>query len=138
MFLGVVGKVEISFDIGKLSFTFAETQRKNARMDLLDSDDDTSSISSSSTMQSERPGMDEVQVHKDVMLDQSLDALYEQRYASPLPSLFNCIQSWFLMCFCLILDAKLIFDFFLDVVKEFNERASFGLHFERIQQRLAA
>ncbi|KAH0868326.1 hypothetical protein HID58_075348 [Brassica napus] len=59
--------VEISFDIGKLSFTFAETQRKNARMDLLDSDDDTSSISSSSTMQSERPGMDEVQVHKDVI-----------------------------------------------------------------------
>ena len=48
-------------------------------MDLFDSDDDTSSISSSSTMRSERPGMDDVQVHKDLMLDQSLDALYEKR-----------------------------------------------------------
>ena len=48
-------------------------------MDLFDSDDDTSSISSSSTIRSERPGMDEVQVHKDLMLDQSLDALYEKR-----------------------------------------------------------
>ncbi|KAF3594406.1 hypothetical protein DY000_02023278 [Brassica cretica] len=96
MFLGVVGKVEISFDIGKLSFTFAETQRKNARMDLLDSDDDTSSISSSSTMQSERPGMDEVQVHKDVMLDQSLDALYEQRSSTreqALASILNAFNS---------------------------------------------
>ena len=55
-------------------------------MNLFDSDDDTSSISSSSIMQSERPGMDEVQVHKDVLLDQSLDALYEKRYASPLLS----------------------------------------------------
>ena len=48
-------------------------------MDLFDSDDDTSSISSSSTIRPERPGMDEVQVHKDLMLDQSLDALYEKR-----------------------------------------------------------
>uniref|UniRef100_A0A0D3D6D3 Interferon-related developmental regulator N-terminal domain-containing protein n=1 Tax=Brassica oleracea var. oleracea TaxID=109376 RepID=A0A0D3D6D3_BRAOL len=81
---------------GKLSFTFAETQRKNARMDLLDSDDDTSSISSSSTMQSERPGMDEVQVHKDVMLDQSLDALYEQRSSTreqALASILNAFNS---------------------------------------------
>lgn len=65
-------------------------------MYLFDSDDDTSSVSSSSTMLSERPGMDEVQVHKDVLLDQSLDALYEKRFG-----FFSKIN--FLMCFCLIL-----------------------------------
>ncbi|KAG5378838.1 hypothetical protein IGI04_026680 [Brassica rapa subsp. trilocularis] len=79
----------------KLSITFAETQRKNARVDLFDSDDDTSSISSSSTMQSERPGMDEVQVHKDVMLDQSLDALYEKRFATLLHQCLHCIKKGF-------------------------------------------
>ncbi|CAH2034095.1 unnamed protein product, partial [Thlaspi arvense] len=52
------------------------SHRKNAQMDLFDSDDDTSSVSSSSTMQSERPGTDEVQVHKDARLDESLDALF--------------------------------------------------------------
>ncbi|AEE30876.1 interferon-related developmental regulator family protein / IFRD protein family [Arabidopsis thaliana] len=49
---------------------------------MFDSDDDTSSVSSSSTMPSERllnPGMDEVTVLKDALLDQSLDALYEKR-----------------------------------------------------------
>ncbi|VYS47348.1 unnamed protein product [Arabidopsis thaliana] len=57
-----------------------KSQRKNATM--FDSDDDTSSVSSSSTMPSERllnPGMDEVTVLKDALLDQSLDALYEKR-----------------------------------------------------------
>jgi|APAra0007618407_1042631.scaffolds.fasta_scaffold09855_2 hypothetical protein len=50
---------------------------------MFDSDDDTSSVSSSSTMPSERllnPGMDEVTVLKDALLDQSLDALYEKRF----------------------------------------------------------
>ncbi|CAG7901702.1 unnamed protein product [Brassica rapa] len=77
-----------------LSITFAETQRKNARVDLFDSDDDTSSISSSSTMQSERPGMDEVQVHKDVLLDQSLDALYEKRSSTREQALASMVDAF--------------------------------------------
>lgn len=75
-------------------FAAAESQRKNVPMDLFDSDDDTSSISSSSTLRSERqPAMDEVQVHKDLMLDQSLDALYEKR-------LLLCLYCVFLLIFC--------------------------------------
>lgn len=105
-------------------FLFSESQRKNAAM--FDSDDDTSSVSSSSTMPSERvlnPGMDEVTVHKDALLDQSLDALYEKRYV------FAIKVKSFILCVLLDFDANLIFwiRFFLDV-KEFNERASFGLH----------
>ncbi|KAG2320754.1 hypothetical protein Bca4012_056210 [Brassica carinata] len=71
-----------------------KSQRKNARMDLFDSDDDTSSISSSSTMQSERPGMDDLQVHKDVMLDQSLDALYEKRSSTREQALVSIVDAF--------------------------------------------
>uniref|UniRef100_A0A1J3CKN1 Interferon-related developmental regulator 1 n=1 Tax=Noccaea caerulescens TaxID=107243 RepID=A0A1J3CKN1_NOCCA len=71
-----------------------KAQRKNAAMDLFDSDDDTSSVSSSSTMPSERPGMDEVQVHKDVLLDQSLDALYEKRSSTREQALASIVDAF--------------------------------------------
>lgn len=70
---------------------------------MFDSDDDTSSVSSSSTMQSERvlnPGMDEVHVLKDSMLDQSLDALYEKRFA-----FFSFLKCPF---FASVLDVKVL------------------------------
>lgn len=57
-------------------------QRKNAAM--LDSDDDNSSVSSTSTMRSDLisvSGNDEMQVEKDSLLDQALDALFEKRYS---------------------------------------------------------
>ncbi|KAL1217202.1 hypothetical protein V5N11_021789 [Cardamine amara subsp. amara] len=72
-----------------------KSQRKNAAM--FDSDDDTSSVSSSSTMQSERvlnPGMDEVQVHKDALLDQSLDALYEKRSSTREQALASIVDAF--------------------------------------------
>lgn len=49
----------------------------------MDSDDDNSSESSTSTMRSDRmsvSGTEEVQLNKDSLLDQALDALYEKRY----------------------------------------------------------
>ncbi|KAJ6872050.1 hypothetical protein NC651_031223 [Populus alba x Populus x berolinensis] len=55
-------------------------QRKNKAM--LDSDDENSSVSSSSTARSDLmsvSGTDEVQVDKDSLLEQALDALYEKR-----------------------------------------------------------
>ncbi|ESQ51197.1 hypothetical protein EUTSA_v10017549mg [Eutrema salsugineum] len=52
-------------------------------MDLFDSDDDTSSFC-----------MDEVQVHKDVMLDQSLDALYEKRSSTREQALASIIDAF--------------------------------------------
>ena len=54
-------------------------QRKNAAM--LDSDD-TDSVSSSSTIRSDQMlgnGGEELQIDKESVLDQSLDALYEKR-----------------------------------------------------------
>lgn len=57
------------------------SQRKNAAM--LDSDDDNSSVSSSSTTRSDRLsvlGTEEVQLDKDSLLEQALDALFEKRY----------------------------------------------------------
>ena len=56
------------------------SQRKNAGM--VDSDDDNSSVSSSSTVRSDRFSVvetEEMQVDKDSLLDQALDALYEKR-----------------------------------------------------------
>ena len=56
-------------------------QRKNKAM--LDSDDENSSVSSSSTARSDLmsvSGTDEVQVDKDSLLEQALDALYEKRF----------------------------------------------------------
>lgn len=49
---------------------------------MLDSDDDNSSVSSSSTMRSDFmsvSGADEVQLDKDSLLDEAVDALYEKR-----------------------------------------------------------
>ena len=57
-----------------------KTQRKNAAM--LDSDDDNSSVSSSSTMRSDRmsvSGTEEVEFNKDSLLDEAVDALFEKR-----------------------------------------------------------
>ncbi|XP_022772916.1 interferon-related developmental regulator 1-like isoform X2 [Durio zibethinus] len=51
------------------------TQRKNAAM--LDSDDDNSSVTSSSTMSVS--GTEELEVNKDSLLDEAVDALYEKR-----------------------------------------------------------
>ncbi|KAA3488739.1 interferon-related developmental regulator 1-like [Gossypium australe] len=57
-----------------------KTQRKNATM--LDSDDDNSSVSSSSTMRSDQMSVsasEEVEFNKDSLLDEAVDALYEKR-----------------------------------------------------------
>lgn len=57
------------------------SQRKNAAM--MDSDDDNSSVSSSSTTRSDRVsvlGTEEVQLDKESLLEQALDALFEKRY----------------------------------------------------------
>jgi hypothetical protein len=64
---------------------------------MFDSDDDTSSVSSSSTMPSERllnPGMDEVTVLKDALLDQSLDALYEKRSSTREQALATIVDAF--------------------------------------------
>lgn len=58
-----------------------KTQRKNAT-NFLDSDDDSSSVSSSSTMRSDKmsvSGNEEVEFNKDSLLDEAVDALYEKR-----------------------------------------------------------
>ena len=58
-----------------------KTQRKNSL--AVDSDDD-SSVSSSSTMRSDRMsvvGVEDFQFDKDTLLDQALDDLYEKRYS---------------------------------------------------------
>ncbi|XP_015900563.3 uncharacterized protein LOC107433737 isoform X1 [Ziziphus jujuba] len=56
------------------------SQRKNAAM--FESEDDNSSVSSSSTVRSDRVsvlGNEEMQIDKDSLLDQALDALFEKR-----------------------------------------------------------
>ncbi|RXH91599.1 hypothetical protein DVH24_020622 [Malus domestica] len=56
------------------------SQRKNAAM--MDSDDDNSSVSSTSTMRSDHISVsvnEDMQVDKDSLLDQAVDALYEKR-----------------------------------------------------------
>lgn len=56
------------------------SQRKHAAM--FDSDDDYSSVSSSSTMRSDRGsvlGTEETEIDRDSLLDQALDALFEKR-----------------------------------------------------------
>lgn len=65
--------------------------RKNAAM--LESDDDNSSVSSSSTSRSDRVpvlGTEEVQIDKDSLLEQALDALYEKRYIYDALGLISC------------------------------------------------
>ncbi|KAL5777608.1 hypothetical protein ACOSP7_010534 [Xanthoceras sorbifolium] len=71
------------------------TQRKNAAM--LDSDDDNSSVSSSSTMRSDFmsvSGTEEVQIEKDSLLDQALDALYEKRGSTREKALSSIIEAF--------------------------------------------
>ncbi|CAH8313252.1 unnamed protein product [Eruca vesicaria subsp. sativa] len=63
-------------------------------MDLFDSDDDTCSVSSFFSMRYERPRMDEVHVHKDLMLDQSLDALYEKRSSTREKALASIVEAF--------------------------------------------
>ncbi|GAV58194.1 IFRD_C domain-containing protein/IFRD domain-containing protein [Cephalotus follicularis] len=71
------------------------SQRKNAAM--LDSDDDNSSESSTSTVRSDLMsvyGNEEVEVHKDSMLDQALDALYEKRGSTREKALSAIIEAF--------------------------------------------
>ncbi|PRQ27829.1 hypothetical protein RchiOBHm_Chr6g0309471 [Rosa chinensis] len=71
-------------------------QRKNAAV-MLDSDDDNSSVSSTSTMRSDlvfAPGNDEVQVDKDSLLDQALDALYEKRGSTREKALASIVEAF--------------------------------------------
>ncbi|KAL7597133.1 hypothetical protein Lser_V15G31249 [Lactuca serriola] len=69
-------------------------QRKNAAM--LDSDD-TDSVSSSSTIRSDQMlgnGGEEVQIDKESVLDQSLDALYEKRGSTRENALVTIIEAF--------------------------------------------
>lgn len=71
------------------------SQRKNAAM--LDSDDDNSSVSSTSTMRSDHmsvSGTEEVQLEKDTLLDEALDALYEKRGSTREKALSSIIEAF--------------------------------------------
>ncbi|CAN1135692.1 Interferon-related developmental regulator 1 [Linum perenne] len=70
-------------------------RKKNAVM--LESDDDDSSVSSSSTVRSDRMsvnGNEEVEVEKDSLLDQALDALYEKRSTTREKALASIIEAF--------------------------------------------
>ncbi|XP_061969824.1 uncharacterized protein LOC133692717 isoform X1 [Populus nigra] len=70
-------------------------QRKNVAM--LDSSDDNSSVSSSSTVRSDLmsvSGSDDVQVDKDSLLEQALDALYEKRGSTREKALAAIIEAF--------------------------------------------
>ncbi|XP_039037887.1 interferon-related developmental regulator 1-like [Hibiscus syriacus] len=73
-----------------------KTQRKN--MAMLDSDDDScNSISSSSTMRSDRmsvSGTEEVELNKDSLLDEAVDALYEKRGSTREKALSSIIEAF--------------------------------------------
>lgn len=72
------------------------TQRKNIVM-LDTDDDDNSSVSSSSTMKSDRTsvlGTEEVQLDKDSLLEQALDALYEKRGSTREKALASIIDAF--------------------------------------------
>ncbi|CAK7347437.1 unnamed protein product [Dovyalis caffra] len=72
-----------------------KSQRKNIAM--LDSDDDNSSVSSSSTARSDLlsvSGTDEVQVDRDSLLEQALDALYEKRGSTREKALAAIIEAF--------------------------------------------
>ncbi|KAG6644348.1 hypothetical protein I3843_08G050500 [Carya illinoinensis] len=66
------------------------SQRKNAA--ILESDDDSSSSSSSDRMS--EWGTEEVQVHKDSLLEQALDALYEKRGSTRERALASIIDAF--------------------------------------------
>ncbi|XP_044474467.1 interferon-related developmental regulator 1-like [Mangifera indica] len=71
------------------------TRRKNAAM--LDSEDDNSSVSSTSTMRSDYmsvSGTEEVQLEKDSLLDEALDALYEKRGSTREKALASIIEAF--------------------------------------------
>lgn len=71
-------RTETFFNVNLLNST-GSSQRRNAAM--LDSDD-TDSVSSSSTVGTENmlvSGTEEVQLDKESLLDQCIDALYEKR-----------------------------------------------------------
>ncbi|XP_030466598.1 uncharacterized protein LOC115685651 [Syzygium oleosum] len=71
------------------------SQRKHATM--LDSDDDNSSVSSSSTTRSDHMSVsanEEVQLDKDSLLDQALDALYEKRGSTREKALSTIIETF--------------------------------------------
>ncbi|KAF5456116.1 hypothetical protein F2P56_025627 [Juglans regia] len=71
------------------------SQRKNAAM--FESDDDNSSVSSSSTTRSDRVpvlGTEEVQLDKDSLLEQALDALYEKRGSTREKALASIIEAF--------------------------------------------
>ncbi|KAF8025057.1 hypothetical protein BT93_F2033 [Corymbia citriodora subsp. variegata] len=71
------------------------SQRKRAAM--LDSDDDNSSVSSTSTTRSDHMSVtanEEVQVDKDSLLDQALDALYEKRGSTREKALSTIIEAF--------------------------------------------
>ncbi|KAH9755783.1 Interferon-related developmental regulator family protein / IFRD protein family [Citrus sinensis] len=64
---------------------------------MLDSDDDNSSVSSTSTMRSDRmsvSGTEEVQLEKDTLLDEALDALYEKRGSTREKALSSIIEAF--------------------------------------------
>ncbi|XP_044511423.1 interferon-related developmental regulator 1-like isoform X2 [Mangifera indica] len=67
------------------------SQRKSAAM--LDSDDDNSSVSSTSTMRSDS-GTEEVQIEKDTLLGEALDDLYEKRGSTREKALASIIESF--------------------------------------------
>ncbi|KAJ6337766.1 hypothetical protein OIU76_007447 [Salix suchowensis] len=72
-----------------------KSQRKNVAM--LDSDDDNSSVGSSSTARSDLmsvSGTDDVQVDKDSLLEQALDALYEKRGSTREKALAAIIEAF--------------------------------------------
>ncbi|KAL5559164.1 hypothetical protein UlMin_035375 [Ulmus minor] len=73
------------------------SQRKNAAMMDRDSDDDNSSVSSSSTIRSDRmsvAAIEEPQLDKDSLLDQALEALYEKRGSTRENALSSIIEAF--------------------------------------------
>ena len=104
---------------------------------MLDSSDDNSSVSSSSTGRSDLmsvSGSDDVQVDKDSLLEQALDALYEKRFVSGFYFIFyahvcdQCMLNWWFCCFF----------FFFVCIKGFDKRESFGSDYWGFQYQFAA
>lgn len=75
------------------------TQRKIAAM--LDSDDDNSSVSSSSTMRSDRmlvSGTEEVEFNRDSLLDEAVDALFEKRLELVFIWKYDAFEWFYCLC----------------------------------------
>lgn len=79
LYWNLKGHWELRVFAGGIVSLLGSSQRRNAAM--LDSDD-TDSMSSSSTTQSDMmlSGLEEVQFGKETVLDQCVDALYEKRF----------------------------------------------------------